>query len=496
VEKLYYQKLPTSYEVAQRIEGTVWGPGKNVVELLTKDQIKKLHWNYYIMKEWLEQDIAKYTGWDRVKEDTNDKGQKYELIREDNEEYLCEIRKYFAKEDEKSFEKLETLQKEYVEERRQKEKIEKFIKTSWRNWMENQKEGNQDQRKESQESLKRDQQGIPDYQAMREYVYQRIQPHRDKRLLQIDKWNYKYGILLAEVYLADLLPNHKQQRFVSWYWKRKGRQRWKRRERGTIRSFGRDIELSYLNHEGEENNGTNNGRSHFEMLQTQGSSFLIEGKKENSIVYENFKIYIREASRIFNSNQKKASRNRHLKEAKALPEAEMREVEIIYFLGEILKAVRSSKGSRTQKLLRKILRVFIIITKKLNETYNEGAHLGKPQVQGSLYSVEAENSKVYENFKIKEGEAHRIFSTNQKKASKNRHLKEAKALLEAEMERVENIYFLREILKIVDSSRYLGTQSLIRKYYGIVNEVTEEIIPLKEVKHEADEDGERETTVP
>jgi hypothetical protein len=67
VDKLYYQRLPTSYEIAQRIEDTVWGPGKITVKLLTEEQIEELHWNYYRMKEWLEQDIAMYTGWDRVK---------------------------------------------------------------------------------------------------------------------------------------------------------------------------------------------------------------------------------------------------------------------------------------------------------------------------------------------------------------------------------------------------------------------------------------------
>jgi FAD synthase len=144
----------------------------------------------------------------------------------------------------------------------------------------------------------------------------------------------------------------------------------------------------------------------------QDSSLWVTKTIGSSDIYKEFKIYIEEANRIFSTEQKKASRDRQVKEAKALPEAEMEKVEIINLLQRILKTINMLEGSRTQSLLRKILRL-----------------------------------EVYEKFKIYLREASRISSTVQKKASRDRHLKEAKALLEAEMEKVENINLLQGILK-------------------------------------------------
>jgi hypothetical protein len=298
-----------------------------------------------------------YTGWDRYKKDTNDKGQKYKIIKEKNEEYVKGIREYFVKENEEKVKELEELKRISVQERNQERKMEKFIELSWKNWKENQKEGNQNQKKGNQGNQKEGQQESPEYQKVKERVYRRIQPHRDKRLLQIDKWKNRYWILLIEAYLSELLPNHKQQRFVSWYWKRKGKQKWRRKEKETIESSGRDNESNYSNHEEGENNAIYSEKIYSEKLQAQGSSLLFRTVKENSKIYKKFKIYIREAYRIFSTSQRKASRDRHLKEAKALLETDMEKVGMIYFLREILKAINSSKGSRTRSLLRKILEI-------------------------------------------------------------------------------------------------------------------------------------------
>jgi hypothetical protein len=102
-----------------------------------------------------------YTGWDRYKKDTNDKGQKYELIRENNEEYIRRVKEYFIKENEESFKELKDLQENCTQERNQKKKMEEFIKSSWKSWMESQREGSQNQKKENQGSQKEGQQETP-----------------------------------------------------------------------------------------------------------------------------------------------------------------------------------------------------------------------------------------------------------------------------------------------------------------------------------------------
>jgi hypothetical protein len=284
------QIVPTGYKISQEVEDWVQsGKGVTLPAITTPAERAQLPRIYNMMWSDLLVDYYNYCGWDKFKKDSNDKGKKYELLRENDEEYLETIRNYLEKDEEENFEKLKQLQVEHVQRRNQEEKMQKFIDLSWKSWIENQKEENQCQSLESQGSQLRDLLENQNFQTMKKYVYQRIQPHRDKRLLQIDKLKHKYWILLIRAYLSELSPNHKQRRFVSWCWKRKGRQRWKQREKGTRESFGRDNESDYSNHEEEENSVIYNGRIYSGKQQTQGSSLLFRATLENSEIYKNSK---------------------------------------------------------------------------------------------------------------------------------------------------------------------------------------------------------------
>jgi hypothetical protein len=275
---------------------------------------------------------------------------------------------------------------------------------------------------------------------MKKYMFQRIRPPRDKRLLQIDKLKHRCWILLIRAYLLELSPNQKQRQFVSWYWKRKGSQRRKQIRKETRELKDRGNELNYSNHGEEEKNAVYNGKIYSKkMLQIQDSSLLFSEKIENSEVYKKFKIYIREANRILSTSQKKASRNRHLKEAKALLEIDEEKVEIIDLLQKILNTIRSSKSSRTHTLLRKVLSSFIIVTYyALQGTNNSGHQSNEENQKGRreelipLTTNMIQMEKKEEGKEKEENSSKAIESSVYDQESIYRHLKKATIFLDCE----------------------------------------------------------------
>jgi hypothetical protein len=168
---------------------------------------------------------------------------------------------------------------------------------------------------------------------------------------------------LTRAYLLEFPPNHNQKQFASWFRKRKGKQRLKRREKETIISFDTSNELSYLDHEDAEKHVGSKVKIYLKKKkQIQGSSLddnkLIIEAMENSIIYENFKRFIEEAKVIFSTNQKMASRNRQVQEAHALSESEREKAESTKLLKKILKSINIANINehRTLSLPRIALR--------------------------------------------------------------------------------------------------------------------------------------------
>jgi hypothetical protein len=143
--------------------------------------------------------------------------------------------------------KLYQIQIENKWKRVQKEKIQKFIEISQKSWKKVYMKRDRNPDQKSQENQLEDQSIIQDHQKAKKYMFRRIRPPRDKRLLHIDKLKHRYWILLIRIYLVELSPNHKQKRFVSWFRRRKSRPRLKQKERETILSFDKGNELNYLN---------------------------------------------------------------------------------------------------------------------------------------------------------------------------------------------------------------------------------------------------------
>jgi phosphorylcholine metabolism protein LicD len=145
---------------------------------------------------------------------------------------------------------------------------------------------------------------------------------------------------LLQAYLFELTPSRKQKRFVFLFRRRKGKPRLKQKERQLLNE--RNNEINYSNHSEAHKSYDNNGKNGKNQERIQGSlldaNIVIKKVPKNSIIYKYFKRFIREALRISSTNQKKASSDRHKKEAVTLVEADKERFGIIKLLKKILKS--------------------------------------------------------------------------------------------------------------------------------------------------------------
>jgi hypothetical protein len=166
--------------------------------------------------------------------------------------------------------------------------------------------------------------------------------------------------------LCEIAPSRKQKRFVFLFRRRKGKETLKQKVREKVLLVGKSSESNYSIHSIEEMSFDNIERIYKKnQEQIQGSSLksnlIAEKVMENSISYKNFKKFIREAIRISSTIKKKASNDRHKKEAIAFLKAEKERTHIILILKKILNSWKITENSKssTRNLLRKSYRKYI-----------------------------------------------------------------------------------------------------------------------------------------
>jgi hypothetical protein len=161
------QAVPTSCKIAQDVEDWVQsGKGIKLPAFERPEEYAVLPRMHERMLGDLQEDFYNYWGWDRVKEDTNDKGTKIELIRENDEELLEMTHSCLEKEKEKNFERIKRLQIEQDQKKSQNGKMQEFIDLSWSSWIEDQKEESQNRNLGSQRNQLRDSTESQNFQIM------------------------------------------------------------------------------------------------------------------------------------------------------------------------------------------------------------------------------------------------------------------------------------------------------------------------------------------
>jgi hypothetical protein len=199
--------------------------------------------------------------------------------------------------------------------------------------------------------------------------------------------------------------------------------------------------------------------------QTHDSSLdetkLIIEVMENSIIYENFKRFIEGAKVIFSTNQKKASRNRQVQEAHALPESEKEKAESTKLLKKILKSINITNNTnyRTQSLLTIALSSFQKVTYQTLQA-NQNSIRKEPKL---IYSNATEAEKIRTDKKKEESSSNKIGSSLNDQESIYRQEKEATSFLDCERAMVQSIRLSEKVNQSKYSEEIRLSESIVDK---------------------------------